>query len=302
MGMFGGSGASSTTNTTTTVSPSEDVANILQNVVAYTEGIDPGHYITKQHAGFNQYEQDALNRMANSDPLNYMSGITKGFAQTGASIENALGRALESVLAGGGQITPDVLKGQSKILLDSMKKAESSASPMVAQASSTLGGTPESNATASMALGNASASALPKLEQASANLAYSMLTGDQKAGARGLKQAGELANTYMKEGGKGAKAGNQAIQNELKAGQIAQKEQQAEYNTAWENAMGQQLFPYEYVNNLANVLNKVDRYAGYTTHSTRKTQMPSTSFFSPVNIGKRMKTAGKIAMTVAAFM
>lgn len=288
MGLFGGGGGTATTDTTTTVSPQDYITSMLQEIAGYAENINPGSYIQHKHAGFNPTETSALSMMAQSSGLRNLGNLLAPLADTGATVFSDVGRALDNILAGGATITPAMIESQGNQLEHSAlaNSNTQAVANTVGEAASALGASSSAAGNASRNLSNSSALAEPKKEEGYQNMAKGLLTGDQSALTKGLKQAGSLGQTMIGEGKTGVSDIDKAISNELKAGTLQQKETQKEYNNSWENAMGKELFPWEHADNMLNTLNKISKMAGYTTHTHSERNL--------AGLGK-MKGLGEIA-------
>lgn len=256
MGLFGGS-----TNTTTTVRPSDQVNNILQNIVSGAQGMQNQQYIQQQLAGLTPNQQAALQQMITSPQLNQINDMYSPRTQQGLNQMESISANLKN-LAGNQIGAADVKNYQGQLQNSALAKATAAAPSNVSL------GTASSNGSLRRAgaVGAQRQSALTNLnrQQNAANMGINNLLSGQSF-QRGLlgTQSG-IAGQNIGLGAQGTQAGQQAIQNKLNAGNIQQRQDQAQADLNWQNQIGQQQFGWNQLNNQLNVLNQVSPMAGYT--------------------------------------
>lgn len=294
MSLFGGGGTANTT-TTTTVSPAQNVTDMLEGIVSYADQYaTPGNYIAKQHAGWNPTEQAGANALKNSYALKYMGNLLAPMVGEGSTALKEIG-ALASML-GSGQLGPTT------------KGAQDFASGLLNNAlTSAMTGTENANvSSAANALGASdmtTANAGRNISDQRATSGLKALEGADQAGVKqqeaygqsllsGLTSGSKIASDMLNQSEKGLKDLSQANKNLLSVGEAEQNEQQKENDTNWENAMGEQLFPWEHADNMLNMLNKVSRMAGYTRTTNSSRDLPGGSGL--MGIGSALSLAGGI--------
>lgn len=262
MGLFGGASSSKTT-----VRPDSRVEDLLRQIVqnAQNQQANDSGYTNRELAGLNDYQNSALQNMINSGVLNQVSDMYTGRTQQGLDQMNQLASQYQN-MAGKGIGANDV--NQFKSGLNNSALAQSTGK---ASANVSLGnGSDSGSLRRAAAQGN-------KLNSANTNLSRSISSGNTAIGnlmdnasfQRGMLGAqGALAGQNVNLGQIGTNAQQQAINNRLQAGNIMQQQSNAENQNNWQNAIGQQQYGWNQLNNQLNVLNNVSPMAGYTIKST----------------------------------
>lgn len=258
MGLFGGGSQS----TTVKVRPDQRVEDILKNIVSQAGTMTNGQqFIQQQLAGLTPTQQAALQNMIGSGTLNQINNTYSPLTQQGLgqmeSISNNLKQLSNSSIG-----AQDVKDYQSSLQNSALAKATAAAPSNVSlgngQASDSL--------RRSGAVGAQRTSALTNLnrQQNAANMGIANLQAGQNFQRGILGTQSGLAGRNLSLGASGTQAGQQAIQNQLNAGNIMQQQQNAQNNMDWQNQLGSQMFGWNQLNNQLNVLNQVSPMAGYT--------------------------------------
>lgn len=249
-----------------TVRPNSQVSAILQQIVkdAQNMGAKDQGFISQQLAGFNQNQDAALRNLASSGVLNQVADMYTPRTQMGLDQLSGLAQQYQSMLDGGSNQLNAQNVNNFRDTLNSSNLAQRTGK---AAANVSLG-----NGSDSGSLRRASAqganlnSANTNLSRAveGQNIGINSLLGNA-AFQRGVlgAQAG-LANQNLNLGAQGVNATQKAIQNKLMAGNLQQQQDQLQANLNWENAIGQNQYAWNQLNNQLNVLNSVSPMAGYT--------------------------------------
>lgn len=269
MSLFG-----SASKTKTTVAPSSQVDALLKQIVANAQNMNSNDagFISQQLAGLNPNQQAALSNLANSSTLNQLSGMYTPRTQQGLDQMNTLAQKYSAL--GNNSISADDVNNFSSGLNNSA----------LAQATG--------KAASNISLGNGSDSGSLRRASAqgaalnSANTNLSRSISGKSLGVNALQsnnsfqqgllnaQTG-LAGQNLNLGAQGTQAAQQAIQNQLTAGNLQQQQDQAQADLNWQNAIGSQQYGWNQLNNQLNVLNSVSPMAGYTI--TNKGAAPNTT-------------------------
>lgn len=257
MSLFGSSAKSKVT-----VAPSSQVDALLRQIVSDAQGMNNGQFIGREMAGFNQNQNAALSGLANSDVQKQLAALYTPRTQQGLDQMNTLAQRYQSMVNGGG-VTGQAINDYSKALNNS---ALAQATGKAASNVSLGNGSDSGSLRRAGAQGAALASANTNLSRSIAgkNMGINNLQNNE-AFQRGIlgAQTG-LAGQNLNLGAQGVQATQQAIQNQLLAGNLQQQQDQAQANLNWENAIGSQQFGWNQLNNQLNVLNSVSPMAGYT--------------------------------------
>lgn len=258
MSLFGSSAKSKVT-----VAPSSQVDALLRQIVSDAQGMNNGQFIGREMAGFNQNQNAALSGLANSDVQKQLAALYTPRTQQGLDQMNTLAQRYQSMIDGGGGVTGQAVNDYSKTLNNS---ALAQATGKAASNVSLGNGSDSGSLRRAGAQGAALASANTNLSRSIAgkNMGINNLQSNE-AFQRGIlgAQTG-LAGQNLNLGAQGVQATQQAIQNQLLAGNLQQQQDQAQANLNWENAIGSQQFGWNQLNNQLNVLNSVSPMAGYT--------------------------------------
>lgn len=257
MSLFGSSAKSKVT-----VAPSSQVDALLRQIVSNAQGMNNGQFVGREMAGFNQNQSAALSGLANSDVQKQLAALYTPRTQQGLDQMNTLAQRYQSMANGGG-VTGHAVNDYSKALNNS---ALAQATGKAASNVSLGNGSDSGSLRRSSAQGAALASANTNLSRSidGKNMGINNLQNNE-AFQRGIlgAQTG-LAGQNLNLGAQGVQATQQAIQNQLLAGNLQQQQDQAQANLNWENAIGSQQFGWNQLNNQLNVLNSVSPMAGYT--------------------------------------
>lgn len=257
MSLFGSSAKSKVT-----VAPSSQVDALLRQIVSNAQGMNNGQFVGREMAGFNQNQNAALSGLANSDVQKQLAALYTPRTQQGLDQMNTLAQRYQS-MANGGSVTGQAVNDYSKALNNS---ALAQATGKAASNVSLGNGSDSGSLRRASAQGAALASANTNLSRSidGKNMGINNLQNNE-AFQRGIlgAQTG-LAGQNLNLGAQGVQATQQAIQNQLLAGNLQQQQDQAQANLNWENAIGSQQFGWNQLNNQLNVLNSVSPMAGYT--------------------------------------
>ena len=257
MSLFGSSAKSKVT-----VAPSSQVDALLRQIVSNAQGMNNGQFISREMAGFNQNQNAALSGLANSDVQKQLAALYTPRTQQGLDQMNTLAQRYQSMANGGG-VTGQAVNDYSKSLNNS---ALAQATGKAASNVSLGNGSDSGSLRRASAQGAALASANTNLSRSidGKNMGINNLQNNE-AFQRGIlgAQTG-LAGQNLNLGAQGVQATQQAIQNQLLAGNLQQQQDQAQANLNWENAIGSRQFGWNQLNNQLNVLNSVSPMAGYT--------------------------------------
>ena len=257
MSLFGSSAKSKVT-----VAPSSQVDALLRQIVSNAQGMNNGQFVGREMAGFNQNQSAALSGLANSDVQKQLAALYTPRTQQGLDQMNTLAQRYQSMANGGG-VTGQAINDYSKSLNNS---ALAQATGKAASNVSLGNGSDSGSLRRASAQGAALASANTNLSRSidGKNMGINNLQNNE-AFQRGIlgAQTG-LAGQNLNLGAQGVQATQQAIQNQLLAGNLQQQQDQARANLNWENAIGNQQFGWNQLNNQLNVLNSVSPMAGYT--------------------------------------
>lgn len=257
MSLFGSSAKSKVT-----VAPSSQVDALLRQIVSNAQGMNNGQFVGREMAGFNQNQSAALSGLANSDVQKQLAALYTPRTQQGLDQMNTLAQRYQSMANGGG-VTGQAVNDYSKSLNNS---ALAQATGKAASNVSLGNGSDSGSLRRASAQGAALASANTNLSRSidGKNMGINNLQNNE-AFQRGIlgAQTG-LAGQNLNLGAQGVQATQQAIQNQLLAGNLQQQQDQTQANLNWENAIGNQQFGWNQLNNQLNVLNSVSPMAGYT--------------------------------------
>ncbi|AHI60798.1 DNA ejection protein [Escherichia phage KBNP1711] len=256
MSLFGSSAKSKVT-----VAPSSQVDALLRQIVSNAQGMNNGQFVGREMAGFNQNQSAALSGLANSDVQKQLAALYTPRTQQGLDQMNTLAQRYQSMANGG--VTGQAVNDYSKSLNNS---ALAQATGKAASNVSLGNGSDSGSLRRASAQGAALASANTNLSRSidGKNMGINNLQNNE-AFQRGIlgAQTG-LAGQNLNLGAQGVQATQQAIQNQLLAGNLQQQQDQTQANLNWENAIGNQQFGWNQLNNQLNVLNSVSPMAGYT--------------------------------------
>ena len=286
MSLFG-----SSAKTKVTVAPSSQVDAILRKVVADAQAMganDPG-YINRNLAGFNQNQTAALQNLASSGVLNSIDQMYSPRTQMGLDQMNQLASQYQGLI--NNQIGADDVNNYRNTLNNSAL-AQSTGK---AAANVSLGnGSDSGSLRRAAAQGTARNEANTNLSRSVSgqNIGIDNLSSNRafQRGVLGAQTA--LAGQNLGYGAQGTQAAQQAIQNQLMAGNLQQQQDQALANLNWENAIGSQQYGWNQLNNQLNVLNSVSPMAGYTMNNVA----PGTS------VGQQILGAGMTGLGIAGRM
>lgn len=269
MSLFG-----SASKTKTTVAPSSQVDALLKQIVANAQNMNSNDagFISQQLAGLNPNQQAALSNLANSSTLNQLSGMYTPRTQQGLDQMNTLAQKYSAL--GNNSISADDVNNFSSglnnsALAQSTGKAASNVSLGNGSDSGSLRRASAQGAALNSANTNLSRSISGK------NLGVNALQSNNSFQQGLLNAQTGLAGQNLNLGAQGTQAAQQAIQNQLTAGNLQQQQDQAQADLTWQNAIGSQQYGWNQLNNQLNVLNSVSPMAGYTI--TNKGAAPNTT-------------------------
>lgn len=256
--------------TKTTVAPDARVDAILKRVADLSNNMNVGDFVERGYAGFTPAQQQALQQMRDSSMLNEVQRTYQPRTEQGINQLRDVNSQLQQ-LANQGVSARDVANWKQGIT------GGNTAALVNRQAAGASLGNGESSG----ALRRANATGVAR-NAATTNLARGI--NAQSMGIRNMQanqdfqrgvlgQQAQMAGRNVSLGAVAPQVAQQRMQNLLNAGNANQANQQAMYNTQWQNDMGRQQFGWDQLNNRLNVLNTISPMAGYTT--TTKGSAPS---------------------------
>lgn len=264
MGLFGGS-----TKTKTEVKPSKQVSSILQDVATRSNNLASNMKFTPYElAQMTPAQQGALAQLAASPELQQASALLSGQTQQGL---DTLSRSsdLYRQLAGSGVGAQDVNSFRNSLTgADSLSSRATAQGTNAAGASRNLGNSAALRSANRFNTANTNALMQNQRGQQAAGIGASTLLGNLGYGQNVAGLQANLGSDSLRLGAQGVQMGQQAIQNQLNAGNQQQQYNQLQNNVAWQNAMGQNMFDWNKINNQLNVLNTISPMAGYSATGT----------------------------------
>ncbi|MFX0614049.1 hypothetical protein ABEL47_01635 [Escherichia coli] len=263
MGLFGGS---SGTSTKTTVKPAPQVTEELKRIVGDLQNTDFGDFIARQYAGLTDDQKDAINGIAQSGQLNKASQFLSPQFAKGMQQVADNNKYLQS--EANAPVTVDqVLSDRNAALNSTVNK--NALSQATTAPSKTLQGSAGARVAMRRNSGFLTAQNAFQRGAEGANSSINQRLQNQSNRVNDLNAMNNIANANVGYGIQGAQLNNQALQNKLQAGNILQQNQQALNDQAYQNANGAALFPYQQLQNKANIMSQVSNMAGYTQYGTQ---------------------------------
>ena len=275
---FFGSG----TKTTTKVTPAKQTEDLLKDIVNMSNGYDNQSYINHEMAGMSQDQRGALAQLAASPELQRAAGLLQGQTSVGLDNLNSSNSAYQNSLSN------PVTAQQVNDFRNAMTGAGSLSSRTVGQgtnaagAVSALGNSAALRSAGRFNAGNIQATQQNARSQQMGDLGVSNLIGNQGYAQDVARLQGNMGQANVNLGGQGVSLGQQALQNQLSAGDFTQQFENAQNQNTWQNQLGQQQFDWNQLNNKLNVLNSVSPMAGYT----------ATNYASAPSVGSQLFGAG----------
>lgn len=292
MGLLGGSSGDVTSSSSSYMTRPQYVEDFINEVTQYANELNPVDWINKEYAGLNQWEQDALNKMTNS---NMIDNLTQGLERMGQSGSDMLSQALTGMqsLWQQGPITAQDITNEANQLYDeqAVQGAQTAANNQIySQTGATMAQHAQSNLNQGAYTSGAAnqrntdianaTSSIGTTDSAIANQAWTqalkegagLLTGQRSLEQGALSGLMKLGKGEMNQAFTGANAAMKGIDQEFEAGLIEQMNQQNQDNMNYFNQKGNQNIPWYYANEmlkLAGVLN--------TAEGTNRTTNTSTS-------------------------
>ncbi len=269
MSLFG-----SASKTKTTVAPSSQVDALLKQIVANAQNMNSNDagFISQQLAGLNPNQQAALSNLANSSTLNQLSNMYTPRTQQGLDQMNTLAQRYQD-LANSSISASDVNKFSSGLNSSALAQATGKAASNVSLGNGSDSGSLRRAAAQGAALNSANTNLSRTIS--GKNLGVDALRSNSSFQQGLLNAQTGLAGQNLNLGSQGTQAAQQAIQNQLTAGNLQQQQDQTQADLNWQNAIGSQQYGWNQLNNQLNVLNSVSPMAGYTI--TNKGASPNTS-------------------------
>ncbi len=269
MSLFG-----SASKTKTTVAPSSQVDALLKQIVANAQNMNSNDagFISQQLAGLNPNQQAALSNLANSSTLNQLSNMYTPRTQQGLDQMNTLAQRYQD-LANSSISASDVNKFSSGLNNSALAQATGKAASNVSLGNGSDSGSLRRAAAQGAALNSANTNLSRTIS--GKNLGVDALRSNSSFQQGLLNAQTGLAGQNLNLGSQGTQAAQQAIQNQLTAGNLQQQQDQTQADLNWQNAIGSQQYGWNQLNNQLNVLNSVSPMAGYTI--TNKGASPNTS-------------------------
>lgn len=284
MGLFGG-GSKTSTSSMSRPGYLTDYINQLTNMIGQTNS---GDYVNKDYVGLNQTQQQALDQLANSGALRDLSSQYLNAGQQGLGDLDYASNGLNN-LYNQGAITGDQIGNlanqlynqddvQAAIDAQNQGVQEQLARQTLPSVAEQYMGQAGQGSGAQMAKDFAKGDALQQMQANAANTtdaaynsalnqAQNILSGNrqnQAAALSGLAQNGASMSNL------GIQAGNlaqQAIQNQWNAGNIQQQDQQNQYNNQYQNAINNQNWGWQDIQNQINAASVLNGALGQTTTS-----------------------------------
>lgn len=263
MGMFGGGGGGSSK---TVVKPSKQVDSLLKDITNRAGELDRNYQFTpRELAAMSPEQQGALANLSASPELRQGSQMLSGQTQQGInSLRNA--GNLYQQLANSRVDSNDVNNFRSALTgANSLSSRATGQGTRAGGAVSGLGNSAALRSAGRFNTGNINALTQNQRSQQAAGIGANTMLGNLGYGQRVAGLQGDLGNNSLNLGRQGVAMGQQAIQNQLNAGNFQQQYNQQQNNVNWQNAMGQQMSGWDRINNQLNVLNNVSPLAGYTS-------------------------------------
>lgn len=271
MGMFGGSKG---TTTKTVVKPAPQVTEQLKRIVGDVQNMDFGQFIAHQYAGLNDDEKAAINDLAQSGQLNKASALLSPQFQSGMQQVSDNNKYLQS--EANAPVTVDqVLSDRNAAINSAANKGA------LTQATTAPSNQLQDSAGARVAMrrnsGYMTAQNAFQRGAEGASDAVSRNLANQSNRINDIKMMSNIADSNVGYGLEGIRMNNQALQNKLQAGNVLQQNQQAEYDQAYQNANGAAQFPYQQLQNKANIMAQVSNMAGYTEKGVQAGGVPKST-------------------------
>lgn len=269
MGLFGGAA-----QTKTTVKPDGRVDALLRKIAQQSkENSDSQNFVNHDMAQMGNDYKGALSQLAASPELQQAAQALS--TQTGAGLDNLAsankgysGSANNKITASGVQDFKNKMTGAGSLSSQSVSQGTGAGGAI-----SNLGGSAALRSSGRANTNNINATTQNSRGQQMQGMGTNTgLNNNAYTNSVAGLQSG-LAGNQLALGAQGVGLGQQAIQNQLNAGNIQQQYDQAQNNNDWQNAQGSQMFDWNKVNNQLNVLNGISPMAGYT--STNSTAAPS---------------------------
>lgn len=276
MGLFG-----SAAKTKTTVKPAPQVEAILRDVVSRSNNIDQ-QFIEHQFAQMTPQQQQAVNTLAQSGNLRQAAGALSPRLTQGIQQITDINKNLQSVV--NTPITVNQALQQSNALRGGTYQS-------VAGSAASAGGVANKFGAAGRAAarrGASQQSARSALNPSFTNTAINALNANKQADLSTASLASNIAGNNQNLGMQGIQLNQQALQNQLNAGNFMQSYQNAMNTNNFQNANAKALFPWEKINNQLNVLNAVSPMAGYT----------QTSKGAATPVGQQIASAGMAGLSI----
>lgn len=267
----------------------EYINSFIQSLNSQINNADMGQYIDQQYTGLSQNQLDALNQLAASPELRDLAQQYTNAGKQGLGYLDSAYNQLQSLYNDGGytaaqqgaladqlydeQGVNSAIDAQNAVTKEQLAR---STIPQIVQQYNSQGGF---GSGAKMAKGMAQQGALNQMQSDAANIsnqayqsamdkASSILSGNQQN--RGAALSG-LVSGGAQMSGLGQQAGDlnqQVLNNQLNAGNIQQNDQQTAFNNAYQNAINQQNYGYQQINNLTNAASVLNGAQGQTSTTT----------------------------------
>lgn len=248
----------------TTVAPSSQVDALLKQIVANAQAMNQNDqgFINRNIAGFNENQTAALSNLANSNTLNQLSQMYTPRTQQGLDQMNELAQKYQNLVNKGGISAQDVNNFSSGLNNSALARSTGKAAANVSLGNGSDSGSLRRAAAQGAALSSANTNLSRSIQ--GKNMGVNTLLNNNSYQQGLLNAQSGLANQNLNLGAAGVQAGQQAIHNQLTAGNLQQQQDQLQANNNWENAIGSQQYGWNQLNNQLNVLNSVSPMAGYT--------------------------------------
>lgn len=264
------------TSTKTTVKPDARVEALLKKIAQQSKEVnDKQSFVNHDMANMSDDYRGALSQYANSPEL--QQGYKDLSGQTGVGLDqlNSSNQGYQSIIdnpvtAQNAQDFRGSLTGKNSLSNASLAQGTNAAGAI-----KTLGGSAALRSAGRLNTGNINATMNNSRGQQLQGMGISNQLGNQNYTSNVANMQGGLAGNNLSLGAQGVQMGQQAIQNQLSAGNALQQYQQAQNQNDWQNQIGASQFDWGKINNQLNVLNGLSPMAGYT--ATNTTAAPSAS-------------------------
>lgn len=275
-GLFGG-GAK---KTTIKHEAAPQVTAILKDVMGRIENEDMGQFIARQYQSLTPEQRQDVNTLAQSGNIRQAASLLSGQFSQGMQQVADNNKYLQAEL--------DKPVTVNQVLSDAN---------VAKNGALNQGALSQAKGAASSSLSNSAGARVAMKRNAKLMTAQNAFSQAAKGAGNSINRQFEnktnrlanlntmagMANNNINTGLRGQSLQQQAIQNQLTAGNILQQDQQNAYSNAYQNANAAAKWPTDQLNNKMNMITQAANMAGYTEHGTQS---------SGVSTGQRVLGAG----------